>query len=93
MLDYQFELPFYDDYENAPSEIRKAFDKILRIIDEHGGFPRGMREHTSATSDIYMGQVTVRRGAWRVLYWKDDSLITFVRLLNHREYEKALKEF
>jgi hypothetical protein len=85
---------FYQDYDKAPSRVKEALDKLVRMILDTGQFPRSMQVHMarSAYNDLYIGYVTRSRQHWRILFETDESLMVGVRLLDHDKADQYLRK-
>ena len=95
ITDIKFTKEFYNDYDVAPLQVKKAMDKLVRLILDGGKFPNSMNVHSakSVYNDVYIGYVTRSGQHWRVLFETDTTYIVILRLLDHNEADKYLNQF
>lgn len=84
---------FIKDYESAPQDIRKAVDKIIKMIGTYGIVPKSMHAHKAAAVDdeMWIGYVSRTKSHWRVIFNVDESVLYFNRLLKHEEMNVYLR--
>lgn len=91
--DIRFDDEFYLDYSDAPEQVQRAMDKLVRMIADSGQFPNSMAVHKAHKLDLWIGYVTRVRQHWRVLFTLGDDYVTFYRLLDHpatNDYLRAI---
>lgn len=83
---------FIKEYDSAPTVVRRAVDKLIRLILDSGQLPNSMKVHKAeANSDVWIGYVTRTKQHWRVLFFAEENALSFVRLIDHDEMNKELK--
>lgn len=83
---------FWEDYKKADKRTQKAADSLFDKILKSGNLPPSMRAHKAHSTDYYIGYVTTTKSHWRVLFYYDDTTVTFDRLIKHDEQDIVLKE-
>lgn len=82
---------FTRDFEHAPENIQNRMNTLIEMMLESNAFPASMHIRQSFKEDLWMGNVTQKRQAWRVLLWIDDDIITLHRLLTHDDRDRYLR--
>ena len=85
---------FYYDYDRAPVPVKKRINRLIEMIAEEGHLIPSMNTRTTFREDgLWMGNVTQKRQAWRVLFWvdEDDGVVIFHRLMSHDKRDEYLR--
>jgi hypothetical protein len=92
VTDLMFDVQFLDDVSHAPSNVQRKVNRIIDHILELQGVPNSLNIHQAFGEDVYIGYVTRKKQHWRVLldYDFESGLVTFVRLLTHKEMDRYL---
>ena len=89
--DIQFDEAFYVDYTDAPEQVQRAMDKLVRMMADSGNFPNSMAVHKAHKLDLWIGYVTRVRQHWRVLFTLNEDHVCFNRLMDHQTTNDYLR--
>lgn len=90
--DIHLDTEFIEDFQDAPAKVKKAINKLIRMISVSGQFPNSMETHKLENMDMWSGYVTVVNQHWRMLIiFNEDQTITFHRLMPHTDYTRYLR--
>lgn len=83
---------FFNDYEEAPLEIKNRANTKLSRWAVTGSLPPSAQAHRAHLySDVWIVYLNKGRGGWRLLVTINNRVLVFKRLLNHDDVDKALR--